>query len=54
MLTDHLCLQTLLENMPQRDGQPSEGDESDRNDHQIELAHALLIFLRPTKLLLNC
>jgi hypothetical protein len=45
---------TLLENMPQHDGQPSEGDESHRNNHQIELLHPLLIFPRPTKLLLNC
>jgi hypothetical protein len=44
----------LSENMPQHHGQPGDGDESDRNNHQIKAPHSLLIFLCPTKLLLNC
>jgi hypothetical protein len=41
---------TLFENMPQHDGYPSDGYESDRNDNEIEPAHSLFIQLRPSKL----
>jgi hypothetical protein len=44
---------TLSEKKPPHNGYPSNGEESDRNNRQIEPAHPLLIFLRPTKLLLN-
>ena len=44
----------LFENMPQRDGQPSDGDQCDGNNRQIEPAHLFLIRLRPTDLLVTC
>jgi hypothetical protein len=45
---------TLSENMPQHDGQPSDGDQRDGDNRQIEPAHSFCIQLRPTRLLLNC
>ena len=44
----------LFEKMPQRDAQPSDGDQCDGNNRQIEPAHLFLIRLRPTDLLVTC
>ena len=44
----------LFEDMPQHDEQPSDGDESARNNYQIELAHPFLIQMRPTELSVTC
>jgi hypothetical protein len=41
---------TLSENMPQRDGQTSDGDQRDGDNRQIEPAHSLCVQLRPTRL----